>query len=493
MLSIQAFKLNNENITALTAGLLISLVIGLVVGFWGNFDDGQRILAGVTILMLSLGLMQWAVNLLSIKYLTIISLPYIFFVVTIFLPAFGFLPVDQANLPLVYRFPAGSWVAFENPFLLAVQIGMIMIPVGVLCANILFRFNRREIKTYFTRPLVAEKPGYILLLYRLFLFFSLIIVLYHTSKLKTIPLFYVLANPGQLMELALIREASLKLLVVPFPLSYFFAWTSEMFLPLATMLALKMYLTYKNWRWLLRFFLALGLMIFYNLLTGQKAPVVMAIAKVLLFLYLARLINMSWRTVFVGGLIMGLSMVAVLGLTQGYVPTGENFFVALRFLYYRLIEVPPTTLYQHFTIFPEQGEFLGGRTIRLWTLLTGQSYFNTAGYVNSILYPASFESGYVNTAYLGNAYTDFSFTGVIILSFLVGFVFHTIQIYILRREKNILNLALFAFISVTALNINLTDFPSTLLGRGIGLAVFLIAMIPLVFKRKYRWIGSQSR
>jgi hypothetical protein len=85
-------------------------------------------------------------------------------------------------------------------------------------------------------------------------------------------------------------------------------------------------------------------------------------------------------------------------------------------------------------------------------------------------------SGHSNAAFQSNLHADFGVVGVLLGGFLVGVLMQGIQIYILRREKTVLNIALYSFMVYAFWVLNMGSVTSVLFVNGV-VPVFLLVLL----------------
>jgi len=439
---------------------IIGLSIFLITAIFYFLNKIGYILS-LGILLASLWLMQKSVNIFNIKQLTIPGFFYISYIIMIFFPSF-FIAIDKAP-------------PYRNSYLLAVNSVLLTVPLGSFISNFIFRFKIREIKLFFSKPIEELIPSYhIRVVFGIFLAGSLVIMFFYLREVKTIPLFFALKNPGAYSELVLLREESFKLLETP--LKYPYAWLRVFIFPFLVILALGYYLNTRNRGWLLFFYVSLLLGVFYAGLSLAKMPVAALFLIIFLFIYVYKAGNLKIKFIVLSLCLIFLFPFSIILIK--YHGMGIGFVGALKAIIRRLFKVPAMTLYYYFEIFPEQVGYLYGRSIGRLSNIMGWKYFNTANFVFRYIFPKGIETGQTNAAFIGNLHADFGIVGVIIGGVFAGFLMQSIQIFLLRKRKTILNLAVYSFLIFAFWLLNITALPVVLLSNG----VILVLIFPWIIR-----------
>ena len=170
------------------------------------------------------------------------------------------------------------------------------------------------------------------------------------------------------------------------------------------------------------------------------------------------------------GLMFAFPLFVILTVQHGM---GFGLIDAISGILRRLFYVPAYVLYYYFEIFPDQVDYLNGRSIGRFALLMDWKHFNTANYVFRYIFPQGMPSGLSNAAFIGNLNADFGLIGVLTGGLFAGFLMQSIQIFILRSRKTILNLTVYTFLIYAFWLLNQTALPIVLLSNGVILALIL--------------------
>lgn len=387
---------------------------------------------------------------------TIASFWYLSYLGMIFLPAF-FVYVDQEG-------------PFRARFLFAVESVLVTVPLGWWLANSFFGSRRRETVAYFCGPIetLNLSPRFAVRFWS-FLAISILLMVGYILEVPAIPLRYLLVSPGDYIELAILRDESLKLL--DSPLMYAYYLTRSLLFPFLTMVSLGCYLQGREKKWLRIFLLTLLLGLLYASLSLAKAPVsiILLLLGVFAYLYAGGKVNRKLVTAFL--VLVFLFPVVVIVSTSSDSDVGVR--VALKVIGQRLFYMPAEIVYYYFEVFPGQVPYLHGRTISKFALLTAQEYFNSANYVGQYAFPQYLESVYANGAFIADLNADFGLYGVVVGGLLAGFTMQALHIYLIRGRKTVVNLACYAFLMIGFWFLNSVSLPVVLASNGVLLAVAL--------------------
>jgi hypothetical protein len=152
---------------------------------------------------------------------------------------------------------------------------------------------------------------------------------------------------------------------------------------------------------------------------------------------------------------------------------GTTLSMALAGTGARLLYQPAVGVYYYFEIFPSHMPYLNGRSIGKLSWLLGVPYFDTANYVGLYETPDAMDSINANAAFIADLNADFGMWGVLLGGVLAGFTMESIQIYVFRRRKTVVSLAVSAFLMVAFWNLNSTSLPVVLASNGALLALVL--------------------
>jgi oligosaccharide repeat unit polymerase len=438
------------------------------VVFFSTSEFALILISSAPVFVFSIYLMQRAVSAFNITRLTIPAFWYLTYLVMIYFPSF-----------FVFHDLTGPG---RHAYLFAVQSAMITVPLGILAVNRWCGFDKEWINTYFTGPVQEQAPrGEKLLVYALFLSFAVASVWVYLASLETIPLLYMLQHPGEVERLIVLREESFKLLDPRWggsgstPIFYIYLFLRTLVFPFLIMVSLGYLLISRDGRWLCLFLVTSVTGILYAASSIARAPVAAIVLRVAFFLYVFKQGRLGKKTIAV--LLACMLMFPFVVTKMAYGGGGVNLLEALKKVAVRLTYTPAADLYDYFEIFPAHHDYLYGQAFLKPVLVAlGSDHFYIENYVYKYRYPTGVASGHSNAAFQSNLHADFGVVGVLLGGFLVGILMQGIQIYILRREKTVLNIALYSFMVYAFWVLNMGSVTSVLFVNGV-IPVFLLVLL----------------
>jgi len=434
-------------------GWLAVLIAGAIVAYLCAGTDFA--VFTVLVLFVSCALTGRCFNVFDARRVTIGTFWFVSYLAMIYFPAF-FVYSDQEG-PYRWR------------FLIAVQTVLITVPVGWWIANVYFHFKKDDIEKYFRQPIadVISRPRLQRRLRLLLLALAVLTVLY-LLEVGTIPLFYLLRNPGEYLQLALLREDSFKLL--DSPLKYLYALARGVGYPLLILVSFGAFMQYGKKKWGGIFLVSAVSGIFFASLSLAKTPVAIIFLMLAIFMYLFRGGGLSRKAV---AAMLVLVLLFPVGVILGISSEGTTVAMALNAIGVRMFYGPSEEIYYYFEVFPSHVPYLYGRSIGKLSLLLGVPYFDTPNYVGLYESPDELESTNANAGFIADLNADFGMWGVIFGGVLAGFIMQAIQIYIVRRRKTVISLAVFAFLTLTFWYLNSASLAVVLASNGALLALIL--------------------
>lgn len=428
--------------------LLFGGVAGVVAAIFLANTLALVTLSALTIVC-SFWLMQKATGILNLRALTIPGTFYLLYLVEILIPSF-----------LVY---AEQRDPYRQTFLFAVESALLTVPLGILFAKRIFRFQQRETTAFFTSPQQdsSSDPGPEV--YVLFLMVALGITCLYVLEVRTIPLFYMLRHPGETDYLVWLREKSLKLL--DSPLRYAYATLPKSLYPLLIAFSFGRYLLTRQRSWAVLFLASLLPGVLFAGFTIAKGPVAALFLILCLYFYL-------YRSGKVGGKFVLLCVASILGYPlfvqmQVYAGSkGSDLLSQLQAIGERMFYLPAEVLYYYFRVFPHVVPYQHGRTIGKFAMLLGEKTFDSPNTVGRYMRPYGLYTINANAAFLGDLNADFGIAGILTGGFLAGVIMEVAQIYLVRRGKSALTLSIYANFIEAFHELNSASLPSILLSQG---------------------------
>lgn len=364
---------------------------------------------------------------------------------------------------------------YRNAYFFAVNSVLITVPFGIIQANILFRFEKQEIQHFFNKPFEHENySGGFTGAFLIILAGAMIFVFLYIYEAQTIPLFYMIENPGEFFHVTQLREASFKLLKTSF--IYPYEWLRFPIFPFLIILSFGTYLNTRLKKWLILFLVTLIIGTFYCALSTAKGPV----AGIFLILFIYYYLYRSGRVNLIRDLILFSGLIFIFPLIVLYLRSYGMETNIIKAILWRLFYVPAEVLYYYFEIFPDEIGYLHGLTIGKIAWFLGEKHFDSVNYVFQYMYPGKLETGHANAAFIGNLNADFGMIGVLFGGFLAGFLIQWINIYLIRRKKTILSIAVYSVLIMAFWKLSSTALPVVLLSHGVILMFIISPMISLL-------------
>lgn len=362
----------------------------------------------------------------------------------------------------------------RSSFYWSVTITLVTVPIGILITSLALRLSAGEPRAFFDRdPAQLRQPGLFNALLGAAALAAVALSLAYLLESGTPPLFALITQPGEYLLLRDMREESFKLL--DSPLRYFYYVLRTFGWPFVIALSLARTIQSGETRWRLATTAITGLGIVYAALSIAKQPV----AAIFAIMFLVVLIMRGSRirtSALVGMPVIVLSFpVMVVLLAQS--GTSVNLWSAVTAILNRLFYIPAYVLYYYFEVFPNQVGHLNGLTIGKLANILGKETFESANYVYRYIYPERIDSGLANAAFIGNAWADFGFVGVIASGLLLGVLMQSAQILIFRSRKTLYDLAAYAFLIFGFWLVNSTALPTVLLSNGVLLALLARSLL----------------
>jgi hypothetical protein len=434
-------------------------------------------LSGITIIC-SFWLMHKACGVFNLRALTIPGFFYYGYLTEVLAPAF-----------FVY---AAKRDPYRFPFLFAVESAMITVPIGILLVSRISGFSPRETVAYFKSPGQESPldPGPEI--YTLFMVTAWVITCMYVLEVRTIPLFYMFSHPGEALLLGRLREESLKLL--DSQLRYLYPVLSSAIYPLLIALGFARFLQTRSALWTALFLGTLIPGLLYAGFTIQKGPV----AIILLMLFLQYYI-------FKGGKIRAKLVLSGLAVVMGFPVLVEMLMYAgeknttigasLWALGDRMFYIPAEVLYYRFEMFPYAYPYQHGKSIGKLANLTGDQAFEADNVVGRYMRPYAPYSIMANAPFVGNLHVDFGLAGVLVGGVVAGMILQVAQVYVIRRGKTCLSLALYANFLHNFLALSAAALPVVLMSNGpffIVLMAWMMMVLESIILRALRSRHSYS-
>lgn len=401
------------------------------------------------------------------KKIKFISLPCFFAI-------FFLIRVAYPSIYIAYKYND----KYSEKLLLSICLSMIFMILGFLIiafANGDIR-GIKFIKWYYHK--IEKTYKFDITFQNIFFTFLLFLTCLYIIMAPRIALFEMFSYPGAYFELQMAREESMKLAGFGY-LAYVFEWTRRTFFPL--LYAWSYFSSGFSFKTKIIFFVA----IFYSLLTTAKGPIAMFLLIVILaYLVKNRKPLLNLKLILAGSTVVLVIPVIILraispfqGWTMDLIT--RSFMAILNRIFIVTAEVP----YYWFVYFPDvYGSFLYGASNSMYSKIFRIDFVPAPNLVYQFMYPRDIESGFANSAFFADAYANFGFMGIIISSWLVGFILAISHFYFIKRKKNPFVAACYVCLYLSFFNLLSTSLTTALLSGGI-LIILLFAFTFPRFKK----------
>jgi hypothetical protein len=446
------------------AGLLVGALVVIVAHALEEVPHSGLLVVGGALVLGSAWVLHREIGLLSFRRLTIPGTWYVTYLAMILVPSW-FVFLSHPG-PTRGRFIAGVLTLLAS------------VPAGVALVNRLTRFSRQEIDNYLLAPLTeGASDSSAMRACVIGLGAALGIGCLYLFEVETVPLLHLLRHPGDAMNLVFLREESLKLLASP--LTPIYSLLRTLGFPLLILVTLGFWLVRRRRRWLLLFGATLTAGLLYASLSIAKAPVAEIVLVGWCFLFLRGGGRVPRHLLILGaaaGLVLMLAfpfaVVLAVWFSTGVDPLGAMLSIGRRLFY-----LPAEVLYWYFTLFPGPEGYLHGRTVGDVSWIMGWEYFNAPNYVGRIGLGSRIASVNANGAFIGYLHADFGPIGVLLGGLSAGAIMQGLQVWLLRRPKTVLNLAIYAFLLFAFWLLHSTSLPIVLASNGVILLVLTPAIL----------------
>jgi hypothetical protein len=189
--------------------------------------------------------------------------------------------------------------------------------------------------------------------------------------------------------------------------------------------------------------------------------------------FLALYMIITGKTLSARTILTGLAATLVLSALIVRLTFGEvDAISVLQFLYYRLLEIPNEVLLEYFAAIPASLPYEWGAG--LFGFLREQSiptYFAVAALTRGNLESSS------NAMFIADAWAQFSWIGVAVMSFLAGGIARSIDLYAFGRGLTDESAVIVASCSYGVLTLLVTSLPTAIITGGLGLIPLLSFII----------------
>ena len=381
-------------------------------------------------------------------------------------------------------------IAAINPhrgetFFLAVSSFFFIYPAGLFVGDLTRTVKYSSIQrltgsSLFPRP---TDEFYFKLLVLLFIVCSLGFVLY-LSRVETVPLFYLLQDPGNAIQARILREEAFKLLDMTVFEAYFYSWMRALFYPIGVIGSLFIAYKYRVKKYWLLFTVFFGTGILFNALTLEKAPSAAIFLSVIAFFFVKEE-KVSLRFILIA-IVAVFSIPAIIIIMHYSERTNlaEMVWIGIT---NRIFVVPSEVLYQYFRTFPDIHDFLLGRSTNLTAWLHPKGLFEINHYIMGVWHGIVYTTGSANANYLGYYWADYGPEGLVLSTFLVGYIVHLLYWKLLdvsEYRKDINYIAIICYlVPLFTLNFFSANFSILFFTKGILLVIIYMFIYQYYLKK----------
>lgn len=405
-----------------------------------------------------------------------------FFFSFIILPSLIWLAISNGNLPS-NAFPACSMS------LLMVMISYVFI---VKMPGTNTNFSSLKHSDWLQQDIDFSSGLFGNLMYMFVFCMAVVITAVYLKVLPHIPIFTLVSQLGQDIDLLEMRESSFKNLDVPGFFKYLIQWSRYVFLPCLTSLALLDYLHFKRLSGFFKFWIFFIISLFVIGMSTEKAPVVyfFIVIGLNIYFYKGGRINFSPKVILFIILLLTFPFLVFYFMASA---SGASNPVSLAIinLFNRIVLVPSRIAMIHFDVFPSKHVFLNGASISGISDLLGVETFPLSNYIFVNYAPAELgfrpnPFGFANASYHSEMWANFGWPGVIISSLLLGALLAKTDIYIKSVPKTSFLVANYSIITATIFSLTSANITTVLVTRGILITVVFLWVHNLLTTRS-KW------
>lgn len=383
-----------------------------------------------------------------------------------------------------YHFEAGN---HPVRFMIAVVSSLIFVPFGVLIGHRICRARKGAVRAYYLKPVTGQAADAHSFATIILLACCVGLAIYHATQLTSVPLLYVIQNPGEAAKASLLREQAVKLLESN--MAYAYDVLAKVMFPILVMITGIRWLYLKT-AWNRTLFLGTFILaVLYCGMTLEKSPVGLAVLCLVLAIYMRRKGEFRKEIFLVPIGIFGFPILVFLyEFANSNLNTGHDLLDAVAV---RLFYGGSQVLFYYFDLVPETLPYQNGATIGKLALLMGMPQSKIANYVGLRIDPSLPKSVSANAPFLGTLYADWGMTGVMVGCIATGIILALIQNYLISRPKTLRNMCIYGFVMLKVTLLSLAALPYVLGSGGV-----LIAMIPLFLEDLFgaqRWRAHRRR
>jgi hypothetical protein len=228
--------------------------------------------------------------------------------------------------------------------------------------------------------------------------------------------------------------------------------------------------------------------------TLSKGPPALFMFQMLFAAYAYYRNEVTWRAVLIAS---GLALCVLYPIVTLAIPEVSGY-LALRFMGYRIFNVPNEVLLEYFAVFPHIVPHTWGADIRLVSALVGKT-FDPAYNVVARIWHGDAPGITSNALFIADGWAQFSYYGVLVLSVLAGAICRAIDLVWLLRGKTAVNIAILAAVFIGIYHLLQGALTTALLTGGLLLcplvAWLLVAvsnLVPWCLEKRSKPIANEA-
>jgi len=292
---------------------------------------------------------------------------------------------------------------------------------------------------------------------------------------SNIALFHILAHPGdtsRAMELRIGGLVSNYSSILTLIYSYSRALLYPLYITYLTALTVKGIVSR------LHFMVALGVTLFFSVLTTAKAPLAYICFGILVSYYFTRRGYLSKKKV--SFLILFFLFLPALFYPLLFGVGGVDALeVTVSNLWRRLTWVPSYVCAVYFDAFTNLFHHVGFSSNRFLAWITGSEYIPTAAFIYDNYFSSTVPGGLVDASYFASFYADWGMIGTLLGTVLVAAITAWLQILFDCKGNDLLGVSFRAVTVIAIVQLMQTNIYSSSLGRGFISAPILLIVISI--------------
>ena len=260
------------------------------------------------------------------------------------------------------------------------------------------------------------------------------------------------------------------------------------FLSIASVAFFGQWLLRKNFFSFILFIISFLICTFSMLMAIEKGPIIFYLISLLLIYVIFR---NHGRFQFKQLVIFGFFGIFLASLLFRYFMNAPSLLAGVKYTISRIFSGPIHALYHYLEIFPEQINFLWGRSFPNPKNLLPFEPFHLTQELNHIVFPQDKLMevvGSMPTFYWGEMYANFSYLGIIIPPFFIGYFLYWLNSIIFKLPMTPLVLSFFIWIILHYQNLAVTSLSSFLIDAIMVIMILMLILfiaIPNKFKIRY--------